>query len=191
MGRALVELVVFTGMRASELRGLAWRNVDMKKGNVRVEQRADAKGVLDHPKSKAGVRTIPLARSVVTTLCEWKLACPHHSEDLVLPSENSRVLSHGVMAKNHLKPIIVAAGVTKPGKDEEEEAISKYTAHMFRHAAASLWIDQGMNPKRVQVLVGHSSIQVTFDVYGHLFEQKDGGVADADAIGRALFSEAD
>jgi integrase len=41
--------------------------------------------------------------------------------------------------------------------------------HALRHAAASLFIEQGFTPKRVQALMGHSSIQVTFDTYGHLF----------------------
>jgi integrase len=39
----------------------------------------------------------------------------------------------------------------------------------MRHAAASLFIEQGFSPKRVQALLGHSSVQMTFDVYGHLF----------------------
>jgi integrase len=45
----------------------------------------------------------------------------------------------------------------------------KYGLHSLRHAAASLFIEQGFPPKRVQALMGHSSIQVTFDTYGHLF----------------------
>jgi len=45
----------------------------------------------------------------------------------------------------------------------------KYGMHSLRHAAASLFIEQGFSPKRVQVLMGHSAIQMTFDTYGHLF----------------------
>ncbi len=186
MARAMVELIIYTGLRASEVRGLAWRFVDLKDGKVRVESRADARGVHDAPKSAAGVRTVPIPAGLVATLRQWKLACPHHPDDLVFPSPKGRVLSHGIMAKNYLKPILVTAGVTKPGEDEDG-AIAKYTAHVFRHAAASLWIDQGLNPKRVQTLVGHSSIQVTFDTYGHLFEERDHGARDRDAIDQALF----
>jgi integrase len=43
------------------------------------------------------------------------------------------------------------------------------TFHSLRHAAASLFIEQGWNAKKVQTVMGHSSIQVTFDVYGHLW----------------------
>jgi integrase len=185
-GRALVELAIFSGMRASEIRGLAWDDVDLKKATVTVEQRADAGGVIGPPKSAAGYRTIPLPSRVVATLREWKLACPSHHLRLVFPSVKGKVLSHGVMATNHMKPILVAAGVTK----DDDESVAKYTAHIFRHAAASLWIEQGMNAKRVQTLVGHGSIQVTFDTYGHLIEEAERDASDANAIERAIFSDA-
>jgi len=93
------------------------------------------------------------------------------------------------MAKKHLQPILLEAGVTRPGL-KEGEAVAKYTAHIFRHAAASLWIEQKMNAKRVQTLVGHGSIQVTFDTYGHLFEQAEEDADDANAIERAIFADA-
>jgi integrase len=45
--------------------------------------------------------------------------------------------------------------------------------HAYRHFFASWLIDRGFGPKRVQALMGHSSIAVTYDVYGHLFPQED------------------
>jgi integrase len=47
------------------------------------------------------------------------------------------------------------------------------TFHSLRHAAASLFIEQGWTPKKVQTVMGHSSIQVTFDTYGKLFPSPD------------------
>jgi integrase len=58
----------------------------------------------------------------------------------------------------------------------------KYSAHEFRHAAASLWIEQRVDPKRIQTWMGHSSIQVTFDTYGHLFERAEGDAATMAAV---------
>jgi integrase len=142
--------------------------------------------MLGPPKSASGFRIIPLPDRVVGTLREWKIACPLHPKALVFPSEKGRVLSHGVMAKNHLKPILIAAGVTSNDEDDDEQ-VAKYTTHKFRHAAASLWIDQGLNPKRVQALVGHGSIQVTFDTYGHLFEETQREADHRNAIEQALF----
>jgi integrase len=59
-------------------------------------------------------------------------------------------------------------------KPAQEKLIGKaYGLHAFRHAAASLFIQEGWSPKRVQELMGHSSIQVTFNTYGHLFAVPD------------------
>ncbi|MFL6828387.1 MAG: tyrosine-type recombinase/integrase [Bradyrhizobium sp.] len=52
----------------------------------------------------------------------------------------------------------------------------------LRHACASLWIENGMNPKRIQKLMGHSTIQTTFDVYGHLFRDNDADERAAEDI---------
>ena len=51
---------IFTGLRASELRGLRWDDVDLKRGELHVRQRADRYGVIGKPKSAAGERTIPM-----------------------------------------------------------------------------------------------------------------------------------
>jgi integrase len=53
----------------------------------------------------------------------------------------------------------------------------KYGLHSLRHFAASMFIEEGFNPKRVQALMGHSNISVTFDTYGHLFPQGDDSAA--------------
>lgn len=188
--RALVELAIFSGMRASELRGLAWLSLDLKRGTVSVEQRADAKCKIGPPKSKSGYRTIPLPPRVVGVLKEWKAACPASAARLVFPSVNLRPMSHRIMMAHLMAPVQAKAGLAVPPADGEGESQPLYGMHAFRHAAASLWIEQGLNAKRVQTLMGHHSIQVTFDVYGHLFEQAEQDRDAAAAIERALFADA-
>ncbi|WP_333839303.1 tyrosine-type recombinase/integrase [Novosphingobium sp.] len=191
--RALVELAIFTGLRASELRGLTWSSIDLKRARLTVSQRADAQGTIGPPKSEAGHRTIPLPPRAVTALKTWKKACPQHELDLVFPSEKGRPLSHRVMTISLVGPVQIAAGTVDPlPKDAPEDAKPdvRYGMHAFRHAAASLWIEQGLNPKRVQALMGHSSIQMTFDTYGHLLEEAQKDAQDAGAIERALFADA-
>lgn len=191
--RAVVELAIFTGLRASELRGLAWSSIDLKRGRLTVSQRADAQGTIGMPKSEAGHRTIPLPPRTVAALRVWKKACPQHELELVLPSEKGRPVPYRVLARDIVGPVQIAAGTTTPppkGATEENMPVPRYGMHAFRHAAASLWIEQGINPKRVQALMGHSSIQMTFDTYGHLFDLADEDAQDAAAIERALFSDA-
>tara|TARA_R110001599_G_scaffold193040_1_gene388725 strand:+ start:9257 stop:10378 length:1122 start_codon:yes stop_codon:yes gene_type:complete len=171
---ALHCLAIFAGLRASELRGLAWKSIDLAAATVTVSQRADAKNNIGPPKSKAGRRTIPLPDMAVQALRKWKLACPPSPAGLVFPSPAAKPISHPAMLQGISGPVQIACGLIKAEKP-------LYGLHAFRHACASLWIEQNVSPKRIQTWMGHSSIQVTFDTYGHLFSQteKDAGIASA------------
>ena len=70
--RPLLLTAIFTGLRASELRGLRWSDVDLKRGELHVRQRADRYGEIGRPKSEAGERTVPLPPMVVTALREHR-----------------------------------------------------------------------------------------------------------------------
>jgi integrase len=170
--RTLLVTVVSTGLRASELRGLRWRDVDLKAGELHVRQRADRYNVIGQPKSESGVRSINLGPRVVAALKEWKLACPKGEADLVFPTAKGRAEHHANMLRS-LGPVMVSAGVVnKAGKP-------KYTLHAFRHYFASWCINrkaQGgreLPIKNVQTLLGHASIVMTLDRYGHLFPRGD------------------
>lgn len=165
----LVMLGIFAGLRASELRGLSWRQLDLTAASVTIDQRADAKGTIGPPKSAASRRTIPLPASSINALKVWKLACPVTELSLVFPSLAKKVMSHRFMSLNVLGPLLKEAKVTG------------LTLHDLRHAAASLWIEQRVDAKRVQTWLGHHSIQVTFDTYGHLYEavERENSVASA------------
>jgi integrase len=162
---------IFAGLRASELRGLSWSQVDLKSKVLTVDRRADAQNRIGPPKSAAGHRAIPLPDLVVSELRKWKLRCPASELELVFPSERRAVLSHTSLHRLHLWPLQEAA-----------EIEARYSSHAFRHCAASLWIEQKVSPKRVQAWMGHSSIQVTFDTYGHLFEQADADAGVMEAV---------
>ena len=66
--RPLLLTAIFTGLRASELRGLRWNDVDLKRGELHVRQRADRYGKIGAPKSEAGERTVPLPPMLVNAL---------------------------------------------------------------------------------------------------------------------------
>lgn len=51
--------------------------------------------------------------------------------------------------------------------------LPKYSLHALRHAAAAIFIDHGVSPKRLQAVPGHGSIQMTYDLYGYLFDLRD------------------
>jgi len=109
---------------------------------------------------------------VVNALREWKLACPFSPLDLVFPTPDGHVQQHSSQHRG-LGSVLVSAGIG------EDPRAPKYGMHSLRHACASLWIEQGFGPKRVQALMGHSSITMTFDRYGHLFPNE---ADDAEAM---------
>ncbi|WP_438277670.1 tyrosine-type recombinase/integrase [Nitrobacter sp.] len=207
--RPVILVAVFCGLRASELRGLRWANVDFEAKQLSLTQRADASHRIGKLKSKAGYRSIPCPPIVINALREWKLVCPKRDMgkrdangesvkilDLVFPNGLGKVESHSNLIERGLYPILVAAGLTEPrpalnkaGKPILDDAgepkvivAGKYGMHSLRHACASLWIESGYNPKQIQNLMGHSSIKVTFDVYGHLFADAEAGQKAAESI---------
>ncbi|MGH7097896.1 MAG: tyrosine-type recombinase/integrase [Stellaceae bacterium] len=161
--RPLLVTAIFTGMRASELRGLTWDDVDFERKVVHVRQRANLWGEIGAPKSAAGDREIPMAPMVVNMLREWRLACPKGALNLVFPNGNGRVESHANIANRGFYALQIKAGIV------DAEGRPRYGLHALRHFCASWLIEQGFSPKRLQALLGHSSIQMTFDRYGHLF----------------------
>ena len=175
------------GLRASELRGLRWRDVNLKDAVLNVRQRADRWGTIGAPKSEAGRREIPLAPETLTELKTWKLACPKTEADLVFPSRNGKIVhSHSVFRS--VKRLQRRANVV------DKEGEPKYCVHSFRHFFASWCLNRRpegreLPPKEVQSLLGHSSIVMTMDVYGHLFPRASDsqtGAGDARAAGLSL-----
>jgi len=160
--RPLFVTAIFTGLRASELRGLRWGDVDLDRATLTVRQRADRWGTIGSPKSKAGRREVPLAPMAANALKEWRLACPKGDADLVFPTSQGRPRAINTIHTHGLVPLQQAAGII-------QGSAPKYGMHSLRHAAASLFIEQRLSPKKVQGLMGHSTIQMTFDTYGHLF----------------------
>jgi len=126
-----------------DFRGLRWPDVDLATKVLTVNSRVDAWGVFGPPKSDAGRRDVPLAAIVVSTLREWRLACPKGDLDLVFPNGRGKVESHANILHRGFWPLQVKAGVTVSrrdvaGKAENREA--RYSLHALRHAAAPLFI---------------------------------------------------
>jgi integrase len=166
--RPLILTAIFSGMRASELRGLLWKDVDLEGATLHVRQRADRYYQIGVPKSLTSERVIPLPPIVANTLKAWSAPCPKGELGLVFPNPDGGIDNLPRIVKLGLQPAQVRAGVVKDGK-------AKYPGlHAFRHFFASWCLnskDKGgraLPLKEVQALLGHSSITMTADVYGHL-----------------------
>jgi integrase len=165
--RPLIITAIFTGMRASELRGLTWDMVDFDERELRVRKRADRWNVMGEPKSAAGHREIPMSPMVVNTLKEWRLACPKGGQNLVFPNGAGNVESHSNIANRGFYALQTAIGMV------DDRGRPKYGMHSLRHFFASWAIEHGYTPKELQSFLGHSSIVMTLDRYGHLFPNKE------------------
>jgi integrase len=174
--RPIILTAIFTGLRSSELRGLRWADIDFKSNELHVRQRVDQYREFGAPKSESGERTIPLPPLVANTLKEWKLACPKGEPGLVFPTGKGSPENHANLITRGLMPACIAAGVTK------SDGKAKYTGlHALRHFYASWCINSkddgglGLSAKVAQARLGHSTIAMTLDTYGHLFPRGDDG----------------
>ncbi|RWX74454.1 site-specific integrase [Neorhizobium lilium] len=203
--RPLFLTAIFCGLRSSELRGLRWQDVDLGKNEIRVHQRADRYNDIGKPKSIAGERSLPAPPMVMNALKQWKLVCPKRDTgktdaagekikvlELVFPTGAGNVETLNNYLRRGLHPAWIAAGVTvvtgEVDKDSQPILDAKYKGlHALRHFYASWCInrrkDGGLElpPKVVQERLGHSTIAMTMDVYGHLFPRGDDAEEMAEA----------
>ncbi|OQP84209.1 site-specific integrase [Rhizobium rhizosphaerae] len=183
--RPLLLTAVFSGLRSSELRGLRWKDVDFKRGEINVTQRVDEFGEIGPPKSDAGKRTVPVPPLVINTLKEHRLK-QAGAPDYVFANPGGAPRSHANVIQKGLVPAMLKAGVTmetgQADADGKPVLKAKYSGlHALRHFYASWLINRkedgglGLPVKMVQERMGHASIVMTMDTYGHLFPRGNDG----------------
>jgi integrase len=159
--RALWATALFAGLRRGELRALRWDDVDLAAGVIHVRRAMDIRGSIIAPKSKAGTRTVPIARALRSHLGAHRLR-----------NGSARyVFGNG---ERPFEPTGVAERARGAWAAAELEPIGLHDA---RHAAASVLIAAGVNVKALAAYMGHASITITLDRYGHLFPGNEGEAA--------------
>jgi integrase len=172
--RPLVIVAIFTGMRLSELRGLPWRDVDLDAGVIHVRQRATFRCQIGPPKSRAGLRDIPLAPMARNALKQWRKECPEG--EYVFGTSLGTIIRMSSFYQLGWYPLMERCGVS-------------YGFHSLRHAAASLFIRHlKWTPKKIQTVMGHGSIRMTYDHYGHWFEDTKADREDMAKIEAAILA---
>ena len=174
--RVLFMAAVFTGLRQGELLGLEWGDIDWTNCQVCV-RRTYNHGRFYEPKSKASRRRVDLAPELISELKKWKLACPPGEHDLVFPTEIGTPQSSSNVLRRQFFPALRKAN------------LPKIRFHDLRHTYASLLIDQGEHPKYIQNQLGHSSITMTMDVYGHLMNTVNQKAATK--LGRTILGDSE
>ncbi len=157
--RSLCLVALKSGMRQGELLALRWADVDLDQAVIRVRASYTG-GSLGTPKNRER-RDVDLISDVVELLIGWRDS--RSGDELVFPGERGhRFLSPTVVLRRHLYPAMAAARIQREGPTQE-----KRTFHSFRHTFAKRALESGAQITWLSRHLGHSSLKVTTDIYGH------------------------
>lgn len=179
----LMRLLVSTGLRKGEALALHWSDVDLENGYLSVRatlSRSEGRLQLDAPKTERSRRTIPISAPTVLALRELRAAQAEErgqlgpnwtAGDLVFTSEAGAPVD----PRNALRAVKVAA---------RKAGLPSIGVHTLRHSAASAMLEAGVPLHTVSEILGHASIQVTGDIYGHV--STEGARSAIDRLAEAL-----
>ncbi len=175
----LFVLALETGMRIGEILGLTWNDVDFNKKILHVSHtlcyfRNDGKYVFEmhDTKTNNGKRSIPLTTKALDALKSQK-------------RQKNRILFKGQKSQDEYRDLVFVTKNNKPTQQfivqesldsltkkiqQDNPEFKKVTPHCFRHTFATRAIERGMNPKTLQKILGHGSLQMTMDLYCHITE---------------------
>ena len=191
-----IRVALGTGMRAGELQGLTWDDIDFDKREIRVNKtlvyirdRASGKYYFKFqtPKTKSGTRTIPMQDNVYNALKRQKVQIKEMQmlasnwnqvsgfENLVFLNVNGRP-RQGIDFRNDLLRIENSINKERKKFPEQKgtsyEPIAHIYPHCLRHTFATRCFEGGIDAKTVQNYLGHSSFAITMDLYTHVTEDK-------------------
>jgi integrase len=154
--RALWATALYAGLRYGELRALRWSAVDLAGGSIRVTESWDPKEGMIAPKTRNSQRTTPLPGVLRDYLMEHRIAGGEPPADALVFGDASG------------RPFHAATIYRRADRAWEAQGMGRLRLHQARHTYASFMIAAGVNAKALSSFMGHSSIKVTFDLYGHL-----------------------
>ncbi len=162
--------ILQTGLRTGELVGLEWRHIDFKNRVLTIEQSMEyrykvGEWRLGPTKSLAGNRTIPLTDEAIRIL----MAQEEKNKKI---KEISDEWKDFVFLSRKGEPVKNSTYDTALFKICDKVGIERFSMHVLRHTFATRCIEAGMKPKTLQKLLGHSSIQITMNLYVHVTEDE-------------------
>ena len=169
--RALWATAFYAGLRRGELQALRCEDIDLARNLIHVKKGWDQEEGEIEPKSEAAKRTIPLLAILRDYLDEQLVRTGRTGTDRIFGRAADQVFYPSTIDGRAGRAWKAYNLAEREAAEEEERSpalLTLLTLHECRHTFASLLIDTGANPKAIQLVMGHSKIQTTFDVYGHL-----------------------
>ena len=174
---ALYSVALALGLRRGEALGLAWDDVDLDEGTLRVRlalQRIDGKLQLVEPKTFRSRRRIPLPPSCIEALRAHRV---RQVEERLLAGEQWQ--EHGFVFTSTIGTPLEPRNLTRHfAKVCTNARIGTRRFHDLRHTCASLLLAQGVSPRVVMETLGHSQISLTMDTYAHVMPTMQREAAD-------------
>jgi len=182
-------VLMFTGMRVGEFLALPWKNVNFADGIITINQaithkveyddsgkRKSRETIIGNTKTQGSNRSFKTAPVVMTVLHEWRSVLHSH---LRRPVEHDILAPDAVVFPNDLGQMRTYDGFrTTYRRFMTEHNLGDYTLHSFRHTFATMLLEDGVNPKIVQKMLGHADIETTLGIYSHVLAEVYDGVAD-------------
>lgn len=156
-----------TGMRRGELLGLTWDNVDFESKVIKVRQSLiyDEKGFrFSTPKTNSSIRSISIDDNLMKELKSHKTK--QKELQLIFAGEYNKL--NLVFPREVGEPIYPRTLATIFNRIGKKANVPKIRLHDLRHTHATLLLELGVNPKVIAERLGHSSINITLDVYSHV-----------------------
>jgi integrase len=157
---------LYAGLRYGELRALRWGAIDFDVSTIRVRESWDPLEGSIAPKTQTSHRTTPMPGVLRDLLLNHRKCGGEATEDALVFSGSNGMPFHAASLYRRADLAWSKAGLP-----------NRLRLHQARHTYASFMIAAGVNAKALSVFMGHSSIKVTFDIYGHLMPGTEGEAA--------------
>lgn len=162
--------ILQTGLRTGEMTGLKWSDVDFKNKVLRVNRtmecrKSGGEWTIGNPKSKNGKRHIPLTSEAIKILKRQK---DKNKKSKVVSMKYSEFIFLNFKGE----PTMNSAYDTRLARLCKRNGIEHFSMHTLRHTFATRCIENGMKPKTLQMILGHSKISMTMDLYVHVTEDE-------------------
>lgn len=169
----LFRLLSFSGMRKGEALGLQWNKIDFEHKTIKIDQTLargeDGELIIQDTKTSSGERTISLDDKTLNILKEWRTA---QRLDYLKLGMNTNKPDQFVFTNQENEFIQHAHVTTVMNRILKKNDLKKITTHQLRHSHCSLLFESGATIKEVQERLGHSSYEVTLNIYTHVTEEK-------------------